>query len=353
MRTILLVCLVAVCVGGFGQVRAETCGGTYTVQPGETLSQIAEAQYGDAELWARIHGDNLEMLGETPDNLRAGMRLRLRCVNGLPKGLSGGANVAVSGAVAPARGNPAVRIDILTAGDFWPFADQALPGGGLLAEVVQAAMEAADPEQGFAIHWVNDRASHHEPLLSNVLLDMGFPWSRPDCEAEPDRKRCETLMFSSPLFEVLELLFVDNTRPLTFESEADMQGKTLCRPKGLSTYIFEQDGRNWLRDNVISLKIAASPEACFRLLIEGQVDGVVLNEFLGHQTIKALGLEDRIAPVQGQPISIDTLHMVAHRAHPAGKSLLDVFDAGLAKIRANGTYQRIVDEHMARVWEEF
>lgn len=261
--------------------------------------------------------------------------------------------MAVSPTVAAARGGPAARIDILTAGDFWPFADQALPGGGLLTDVVQAAMEAADPEQGFAIHWVNDRASHHEPLLSNALLDMGFPWSRPDCEVAPDRPRCETLMFSSPLFEVLVLLFTDKTRPLTVENEADMQGKTLCRPSGYSTNIFDQNGRNWLRDKVISLKVAASPEGCFRLLIEGEVDGVVLNEFLGHQKIKALGIEDRIAPLQGQPISVDTLHMVAHTAHPEGKTALGVFDAGLAKIRANGTYQRILDEHMTRVWGEY
>ena len=353
MRTIFLVLLVAICVGGFGPARAEVCGGTYTVRPGETLSQIADAHYGDAELWAGIHADNREQLGETPDNLRAGMRLRLRCVNGLPKGLSGEAGTAVSPYVAAAAGGPAVRIDILTAGDFWPFSDQALPGGGLLTDVVQAAMGAADPEQGFAIHWVNDRAAHHEPLLSNALLDMGFPWSRPDCEAEPDSSGCETLMFSSPLFEVLVLLFTDKTRPLTVESAADMKGKTLCRPSGYSTYIFDQHGRNWLRDKVISLKVAASPEACLHLLTEGRVDGVVLNEFLGHQKIKALGLEDRIAPVQGPPVSVDTLHMVAHKAHPEGKTVLGVFDAGLAKIRADGTYQGILDEHMTRVWEEY
>jgi len=353
MRTILLVVLVVISVGGFGPARAEGCGGTYTVKPGETLSQIAEAHYGDAELWARIHADNRAQLGETPDNVRAGMRLRLPCVDGLPEGLSGETDVTVSPPVDPAPGGPAARIDIVTSGDFWPFADQPLPGGGLLTDVVRAAMEAADPEAGFAIHWVNDRAAHHEPLLSNALLDIGFPWSRPDCGAEPERHECETLMFSAPLFEVLVLLFTDRTKPETIESLADIEGKTLCRPSGYSTYIFDQHGRNWLRDEVISLKVAASPEACFRLLTEGQVDGVVLNEFLGHQKIKTLGLEGRVAPVQGRPISVDTLHMVAHGAHPDGKSVLGVFDAGLAEIRANGTYQAILDAHMTRVWEAY
>ncbi|WP_306152707.1 LysM peptidoglycan-binding domain-containing protein [Roseovarius sp. MMSF_3281] len=352
MRTIFLVCLVVICVGGFGRARAEACGGGYTVKPGETLSQIAEAQYGDAALWSRIHRDNLEQLGESPDTLRAGMRLRLRCVKGGRAGLPDGAGMAVAPAMAAARGG-AGRIDILTAGDFWPFTDPALPGGGLLAEVVQAAMEAADPGHGFAIHWVNDRAAHHEPLLSNALLDMGFPWARPDCAVEPGSYGCETLVFSSPFFEVLVLLFTDKGRPLDVESTTGMQGKTLCRPSGYSTYIFDQDGRNWLRDKVITLEVAASPEACFHLLTGGQVDGVVLNEFLGHHKIKTLGIADRIAPVPGAPISVDTLHMVAHKAHPEGKSVLDVFDAGLAKIRTDGTYQGILDEHMTRVWEEY
>lgn len=63
----------------------------------------------------------------------------------------------------------------MTADDYAPFTDRGLPAGGLFAEVVQRVMEAAAPAQGFAIHWVNDWSAHHEPLLSNAMMDVGFP----------------------------------------------------------------------------------------------------------------------------------------------------------------------------------
>jgi polar amino acid transport system substrate-binding protein len=343
-----------------GQAQAQGCGGSYVVQRGDSLSLIADSQYKDAGKWTAIHSANMDQIGQDPNNIRAGMRLRLRCIDGLPTGLDGGtvapeATLAAAAPLVVAPGNAATRrkINILTGGDFWPFTDKAMPNGGMLAEVVQAAMEAAAPEQGFAIHWVDDWAAHHEPLLSNALLDIGFPWFKPDCESDPETYRCANLLFSESMFEVLMLLFVDKTRPMAFTSDADIQGKTLCRPAGYSTYIFDQHGRNWLKSGVITLKTPTSPGDCLRLLVEGEVDGVVLNEFLGRGKIKELGLEERVVVAQGQPISVDGNHMVVHKSHPDGPALLAVFEKGLVQIRANGTYQKIIDAHMSRVWAGF
>ncbi|WP_297771571.1 transporter substrate-binding domain-containing protein [uncultured Roseovarius sp.] len=349
-------------LGAAGPAAAQTCGGVYTVERGDSLSLIADSQYRDAGKWTVVHSSNLDAIGQNPNNIRVGMRLRLRCIDGLPTGLPGGQSVTETEAAAPeptalvvAPGNAATRrkINILTGSDFWPFTDKSLPKGGVLTDVVQAAMEAADPEQGFAIHWVDDWASHHEPLLSNALLDIGFPWFQPDCESDPETYRCANLLFSESMFEVLMLLFVDKERPIAFNSAADLEGRLICRPAGYSTYIFDQHGRNWLRDGVITLEAGASPGDCLRLLTEGKVDGVVLNEFLGRGKIKEMGLEERVVVAQGQPISVDGNHMVVHKSHPDGPALLAVFEEGLAKIRADGRYQKIIDEHMSRVWAGF
>jgi len=343
-----------------GAAAAQTCGGEYTVRQGDSLSLIADSQYKDVGKWTAIHSANLDRIGQNPNSIRVGMTLRLRCIDGLPAGLEGGEAVSarVPEAAAPlvvAPGTAATRrkINILTGGDFWPFTDKDMPGGGILAEVVNAAMEAADPAQGFAIHWVDDWAAHHEPLLSNALLDIGFPWFRPDCDADPETYRCANLIFSESMFEVLMLLFVDKARPFAFNSDADMQGRVLCRPSGYSTYIFDQHGRNWLRDGVITLEIAASPGECLRLLTEGAVDGAVLNEFLGRGKIAEMGLQDRVVVAQGQPISIDGNHMVVHKSHPQGPELLAVFEEGLERIKADGSYREIIDAHMTRVWAGF
>jgi len=350
------VLLVAAALGG--QAKAQGCGGSYVVQTGETLSMIAERYYQDAGKWTVIQSANLDQIGSDPNTVRAGMRLHLRCINGLPVGLDAATSVTVkpetATSAARAVGGDMVpgqdRITILTGSDLWPFADKSLPEGGMLTEVVRAAMGAANPAQGFAIHWIDDWSAHQDPLLSNRLLDIGFPWPKPDCTTAPEVYGCVNLLFSAPMFEMLILLFVDRTRPISFHSAADLQGKTLCQPAGLDTALFEQQGRNWLEAGVITLETPATAEACLSMLVEGTVDGVVLNEFQGRRKVKDLGLEDRVMVADGQPISVDGAHLVVHKSHPDGQALLAVFNRGLEEIRANGTYQQIIDAHMTRVW---
>jgi polar amino acid transport system substrate-binding protein len=341
----------------------ETCGGEYRVKSGDSLSLIADSMYKDVGHWTTIHSANFDKIGPNPNSIRVGMKLRLSCINGLPTGLKGGVPIveAKAAAAAPAApikqvpGNAATRqkINILTGSDFAPFTDENLPNGGILADVVQHAMEAAAPEQGFAVHWVNDWGAHHEPLLSNALLDIGFPWFKPDCEADPTTYRCANLDFSDSMFEVLMLLFVSKDRAFGFAKDEDIYGKNLCRPEGYSTFMFDHKGRNWLMDGKITLTRAPSPGDCLEMLVDGEVDGVVLNEFTGREKISELGFKDKVQVALGQPISIDGNHMVVHKSHPNGAELLEVFEEGLKTIKENGTYQRIIDEHMTRIWSEY
>ncbi len=49
----------------------------YVVQPGDTLRSIARDKYGDPEQWPRIYDANRDVIGDDPDALRAGSRLRI------------------------------------------------------------------------------------------------------------------------------------------------------------------------------------------------------------------------------------------------------------------------------------
>lgn len=337
---------------------AETCGGTYTVKPGDSLSLIADGLYKDAGKWTLVHSANLNVIGENPNAIRAGMKLGLTCVDGLPRGLPGGVEVTRAAAAAPltiAPGTAATRlkVNLLTADDYAPFTDRDALNGGLVTEVVQKAMEEAAPEEGFAIHWVNDWSAHLEPLLSNALLDLGFPWLRPNCENDPQNYRCANFHFSEPMFEMLVLLFTNAANPIQFTSDADIVGKTLCRPKGYYTHDLEKDGRNWISNNLITLVQPTSVGDCFELLAEGKVDAVALNEFTGRGAIKDLGLEGQVQIVQSRPLSIEGLHVVVHKSHPQADAMLKTINAGLSDIKDNGTYQQVIDTHMTQIWAAF
>jgi nucleoid-associated protein YgaU len=63
----------AVVVAGATAVAASD----YVVKPGDTLRSIAQDQYGDASLWPRIFDANRDVIGDNPDALIAGTKLRI------------------------------------------------------------------------------------------------------------------------------------------------------------------------------------------------------------------------------------------------------------------------------------
>lgn len=350
---------VSLCLA-FG-AEAETCGGVYRVKPGDSLSLIADGLYKNAGYWTAIHQNNIAKIGQSPNNISVGMKLDLLCIDGLPVGLEGGVEVAAAAAAAeaPAEGPVIVagtgarveRINLVTGDDYAPFTDRKLPGGGMLAELVQRAMEEAAPAEGFAVHWVNDWDAHLGTLLEQGLVDMSFPWSRPACEVVPDDYRCQTFLFSDPLFEVLELGYIDSSRPIAFDKDSDMEGKRLCRVAGYSTHELDKDGRNWVKDGKITLERPDKVGDCFQMLVDGKVDVVQIDEFAGKASIKEMGLTDRVQTLP-RPISVEPLNVLIHKGNPRAEELVQIINAGLAGLKEKGVYQQIVGTHLAQFWAE-
>ncbi|MEL6464012.1 MAG: transporter substrate-binding domain-containing protein [Pseudomonadota bacterium] len=336
---------------------AQACGGIYTVERGDSLSVIADQQYKNATIWTEVHRNNLSVIGENPDRLNIGMKLRLGCINGLPEGLR--PDTPAPAAVVQAAATPTARrkleqaVNLVTAGDFAPFTDQALENQGLITDVVRTAMQSSQAADNYNVHWVNDWSSHLDPLMSNAMMDMAFPWYKPDCAGSPDHYRCANFHFSDPMFEMLILLFVDKSRPIPFAQDSDIEGRTLCRPAGYFTHDLDRADRRWITDAKITLEQPQTVKGCFDMLVAGQVDAVAMNEFTGRAAIKDLGLKDQVDVVQGRPVSIEGLHVLVHKGHPNADALLSTINGGLDAIKLSGAYQEVIDRHMSNIWADF
>jgi nucleoid-associated protein YgaU len=55
---------------------APTSGRTYTVKSGDSLSKIAQREYGDASQWKKIHEANRDII-KNPDLIHPGQTLKL------------------------------------------------------------------------------------------------------------------------------------------------------------------------------------------------------------------------------------------------------------------------------------
>ena len=354
-----------------GGANAETCGGVYRVQAGDSLSMIADSLYKDAGKWTVIHQQNLEKIGPKPNNLTVGMKLQLLCINGLPTGLEGGSKLPapVPAAAVPempaltetaaapdrasAEGLGSAKVTLITGDDYAPFTDRKLPEGGLFTELMKRIMEEGNPEGGFSINWVNDWNAHVDTLVPQGLVDITFPWTQPtDCASIPEDFHCVNFLRSEPMFEQLVLIYQAKDRPFPFQKDSDMEGKHVCRPTGYPLWDLDQYGRNWLKDQKIKLEQPLQVGDCFRMLVDGKVDAVLIDEFAGRASVKAEGLGDQVEILIDRPLHIEALHVLVSKSNPRGQAIIDMVNSGLAKLKAEGEYQRIIGAHMARFWSE-
>jgi polar amino acid transport system substrate-binding protein len=345
---------------------AQTCGTEYTIKDGETLAQIAGRVYGNPTQWTVIFYANQDRLGANMSLLVPGLAIRLPCI-GTDK--SGQAPVAVSPPKTPPPSQTTEptfiissllrRIEFLTADGFAPYTGRSLEGGGMITQIIDAAMslikEEAKGRFDYGISWVNDWAAHLNPLLLTRAFDVGFPWARPDCESgvpldQSSQFRCQRFFFSDPLYESVTGLFVRANAKIRSLRRDEISGMTLCRPAGSPIHELDKDGRNWVKDNLVTLMRPPSIDECFRLLNSGAVDGVVEAELAGRASIASLGLNDKVRMLD-QPVALTTYHVVISKSHPHARTILYYINASLEKLREKGEYDAIIERHLNRFWE--
>ncbi len=352
-----------------GTVDAQTCGTEHTVKEGDTLAQIAARVYGNPTQWTVIFYANQDRLGANISLLVPGLSLRLPCIGGMQAPAAATAPAAVPSPVTASSTLPADsafiissllhRVEFLTADGFAPYTGRALEGGGMLTHVIGSAMGLIKDESkgrfDFGISWVNDWAAHLNPLLLTRAFDVGFPWARPDCEGatnldQSSQFRCQRFFFSEPLYEVLTGLFVRNNSKVKSLKRDDISGMTLCRPAGYPIHELDKDGRNWVKDGIVTLMRPPSVDECFRLLDTGTVDGVVEAELAGRASITSLGLGGKVRMID-QPVALTTYHVLISKSHPHARTILYYINASMEKLRERGEYDRIIERHLGRFWE--
>ena len=343
---------------------AQTCGSEYILKEGDTLAQIATRVYGDPAQWTIILYANQDRLGTNESLLVPGFALKVPCVSGLqpqqplPPIATTPAQAVAAPEAAYSTSSLVRRVELLTAEGYTPYTGRLLQGGGMLTDVISAAMGLVKEETrgrfDYSISWVNDWTAHLNPLLTTHAFDAGFPWERPDCDGATlldasSQFRCQKFFFSDALTEVATYVFVrKDSRIKTLNSE-DIAGSTLCRPSVRLTHELDQGGRDWLKDGKIKLVRPNMVDECFRLLDNGTVDGVVEAELVGRASMNALGMADRVQSIE-QPLALTSLHAVVSKSHPQARTILYYINNSMAKLRDSGEYERILARHLARFW---
>ncbi|HKJ61411.1 MAG TPA: transporter substrate-binding domain-containing protein, partial [Hyphomicrobiales bacterium] len=338
------------------------CGSDYVIQEGETLAGIAQRVYGDSSQWSLIFYANQDRLGSNMTLLVPGQAIRIPCIAPAQRPDVQANAPATQSAPAESASfelsSMVTHIEFLTAEGYTPYADRTLQNGGLLLDLLTTSMGLIEEQSkgsfSHNISWVNDWAAHLNPLLITRAFDVGIPWTKPDC-SDPSaldtssRYRCQKFFFSDPLYEDVTALFLKNDSPITFKTDDEILGKTLCQTRGSSTFHLNMEGRGWLTGNKIVLMQPQTPEECFRLLDNGTVDAVVISDLTGRAIAASMGVLDHIR-VAERPVHIETLHAIIAKTHPHARTILYYINSSFARLRDEGQYDKIVSSHLDRFW---
>lgn len=359
-----LVLMTGLLVGSAASVAAqETCGGMYKVQRGDSLSLIADKLYKDVGQWTAIYRTNMDKIS-SPDAIRVGQTYRMPCIGGLPTGLEGGTPIAEITKVAAepkldaaadlaqrqraaTERKKGVDVKLLAGDDFQPFTNRLLMNSGMISDLVNRAFVADDSTGQHKFYWVNDRNVHLDPMLSEGMVDLAFPWKKPDCSALGDAPICTDYLYSEPMFEMLVVLFTAKGAGVSYTGEDDLAGLRVCAPQGHDA---KGQSAGYLAKVGARLQQPAKAEDCFVRLMAGGADAVAINEFTGRIVARDMGISDAVELQLSRPLAIEGLHAVAHRSNPRAEALIEAFDTGLGKMRDSGEYLQVIDKHMSSIW---
>ena len=367
------------------EAQSLSCGGTYTIQRGDTLQKVTRLAYGEGLSYNFLYRANRDVVGANPSQIEVGMVIRVPCRNGQTASSSSNSGSAststattastTSGSTSSstttttttastaaattqpvsASGNGfgvsriqnAGKIRMVTATDWAPFSNQDQEQGGMITEIVNVAADTVMEQSEFQVDFINDWSAHMEPLISDGAYDFTFPWFRPNCDVKEKLGpssvfRCDRLAWSDPLFEQIIGYYMradDLDKP---QAHTGLFGKTICRPSGYATFMMEEKD---LAEPNITLKRPSSPTDCFEMLVEGEVDAVVIATMVGDDAIANLDAPEMVEE-QSQLSTIATLHAVTSIDNPDKEQQLAVLNEGIRNVRESGKWFEIVQRHL-------
>ncbi|MEM8658815.1 MAG: transporter substrate-binding domain-containing protein [Pseudomonadota bacterium] len=339
--------VLALAAGGASAQSIE-CGADYTVSPGDTLSNISVAAYGDRSNFQLIYNANSDTIGRNPNIIEVGDRFFIPCVDA-PIVASTASAAAITPEETTELLTPAApaQIRFVTATNWAPFTDEDQAQGGMVPEIVNVAMSKVVEPDGYKIDFVNDWGSHLQPLLSDVAYDFSLAWFRPDCDqidklSEDSKFRCNNLDWSEPVYEQVVGYYTTTEFPTPLQ-HSDLFGSRLCRPAGYATFMLEERD---LVEPTITLIRGASPEECFAGLANGEFDVVVLAVDVAEGQIAEQELGEMV--VQHEVLgSVSTLHAVTSKNNPNGEAQLAILNEGINQLKDSGEWFTIVRRHLA------
>jgi len=316
-----------------GVIEADEVGAgqPYMVEAGDSLSSIAYAFYRDQNKWRFILNANRDKVAADGALVQVGTVLDIPDVGETqPR-----AGQSEAFRLDPATGR--IQVDLVTGNDFKPYADETLPEGGMITEIVMTAFRDLGYEP--IVDFLNWPSGYD--LTKRGKFAANWAWA-PTAEREAD------FYYSDSLAEDLTFAYWHVDRPQTFEQIDDIKGYRVCRAVDYYTEFMD----HLLESGEIELTQPKDINECWRGLADGSFDFVIQAEFASVAQHAELGLTDKIVK-SDTVVSKQSYHAIFPRSISESKKLRDDFDRAFRKMEETGALNQIVERHLKAFFADF
>lgn len=234
----------------------------------------------------------------------------------------------VTAALQP--GHAADRLTLVTGEDYPPYVDAQEPGGGLAVQLVRQVATRMGVE--VSLETAPWRRGYEDTLRGRY--DATFPYVR-----TADRER--DMLFSDPLIQVRQVVFMAAARRFAYRDPADLKGRRICTPLGYASAIALQP---MLDRGEVQPVTAPSAAACPGLLTADRADVFIQDQRIGAALVARAGLARDIVAVGEPPVGRTEIHLIVPRSRPDAAGLIARFNAALAQLRTSGDYDRLLTQ---------
>ncbi len=316
-----------------GAIEADEVGAgqPYVVEAGDSLSSIAYAFYRDQNKWRFILDANRDKVAADGALVQVGTVLDIPDVGETqPR-----AGQSEAFRLDPATGR--IQVDLVTGNDFKPYADETLPEGGMITEIVMTAFRDLGYEP--IVDFLNWPSGYD--LTKRGKFAANWAWA-PTAEREAD------FFYSDSLAEDLTFAYWHVDRPQTFEQIDDIKGYRVCRAVDYYTEFMD----HLVDSGEIEFTQPKDINECWRGLADGSFDFVIQAEFASVAQHAELGLTDKIIK-SDTVVSKQSYHAIFPRSISESEKLRDDFDRAFRKMEETGALNQIVERHLKAFFADF
>ncbi|MBF0595720.1 MAG: transporter substrate-binding domain-containing protein [Candidatus Omnitrophica bacterium] len=223
-------------------------------------------------------------------------------------------------------------VKIIAEDDWYPYS-ASIDGGakGIAVDIVKAAF----------------RAEGVDAELQTMNYDRGMAavkdGSAVGCFDAPKTKEIEEsyLWHDEPMFAATSLIFAPADYTGNVTSVAGLTGKTVGLTQGYG-YGDAVDS-----NNLMTKEYSKSDEVIIKKLVAKRLEFIVLFEKCADYLLPKLGLQGKVKPLG--VADAPAIYVAFSKSNPDGKKFRDIFSSGFKKIKADGSYQKLMDDWAAQL----